>query len=72
MVEYNLVKAKVEGLSPFFCLVFYLLGLPSCFHRDKVVVVAKQVEGNTKRKWPIKLGAKLLGRKAVGYRRAQL
>ncbi len=50
MVEYNLVKAKVEGLSPFFCLVFYLLGLPSCFHRDKVVVVAKQVEGNTKRK----------------------
>jgi hypothetical protein len=26
------------------------LGLPPCFHRDKVVVAAKQVEGNTKRK----------------------
>jgi len=57
---------------PFFRLVFYLLGLPPCFHRDKVIVAAKQVEGSTKRKLPIKLGAKLLGLKAEGYRRAQL
>jgi hypothetical protein len=26
------------------------LGLPPCFHRDKVVVAAKQAEGSTKRK----------------------
>jgi len=26
------------------------LGLPPCFHKDKVVVAAKQVEGSTKRK----------------------
>ncbi len=50
MVEYSLAKAEVEGSSPFFCLVFYLLGLPPCFHRDKVVVAAKQAEGSTKRK----------------------
>jgi hypothetical protein len=30
--------------------VFYLLGLSPCFHRDKVVVAAKQAEGSTKRK----------------------
>jgi hypothetical protein len=50
MVEYSLAKAEVEGSSPFFRLVFYLLGLPPCFHRDKVVVAAKQAEGSTKRK----------------------
>jgi hypothetical protein len=26
------------------------LGLLPCFHRDKIVVAAKQAEGNTKRK----------------------
>jgi hypothetical protein len=26
------------------------LGLPSCFHKDKVVVAAKHAEGSTKRK----------------------
>ncbi len=50
MVEYSLAKAEVEGSSPFFRLVFYLLGLPLCFHRDKVVVATKQAEGSTKKK----------------------
>ncbi len=50
MVECSLAKAEVEGSSPFFRLVFYLLGLPSCVHRDKVVVAAKQADGNTKKK----------------------
>jgi hypothetical protein len=26
------------------------LGFPPCFHKDKVVVAAKQAEGSTKRK----------------------
>ncbi len=44
----DLAKAEVEGSNPFFCLVFYLLGLPPCFHKDKVVVAAKQAKGSTK------------------------
>ncbi len=48
MVEYSLAKA--EDSSPFSRLVFYLLGFPPCFHKDKVVVAAKQAEGSTKRK----------------------
>ncbi len=43
MVEYSLAKVKVEGSSPFFSLDFYLLGLPPCFHRDKVVGAAKPI-----------------------------
>jgi hypothetical protein len=35
------------------------LGLPLCFHRDKIVVAPKQAERSTKEKWPIKLGTKL-------------
>ncbi len=49
MVEYNLAKVEVEDSSPFFHLIFYLLGLRPCFHKDKVVVT-KQAESNTKRK----------------------